>query len=148
MTLSETEAALASIVSEMQVLQQRRASLAAHRSRLLGAADGEDAPPNMDEIDDIMVEPPPLLQSARSDAPALPPADLRRWSGDFPWSKQVDELKKQCVQEQRSASKRISMERLLISPLSLSLADTLTLIASGLCSARQSTRRSLALTAL
>lgn len=60
MTLSETEAALESVDTQMKLLEERRARLRRHRNTL-GSA----------------------------------PADISRWGAAFPWTKEVDRLKKE-----------------------------------------------------
>lgn len=97
MTLSETEAALVSVNTEMQMLAQRRARLLKHRQQLTcEPAPADDAggwpeEPNGEDIQGAYAQP------QGEDVAPLPVADVKRWGAQFPWSKEVDRLKKECA---------------------------------------------------
>lgn len=93
MTLSETEAALFSVDTEMKMLAERRARLLKHRQHLTGAPAPADerGEPNGEDIDVAYAE------AQGDDVAPLPVADVKRWGAQFPWSKEVDRLKKECA---------------------------------------------------
>lgn len=99
MTLSETEAELACLDHELKTLRDRRALLQLHRMRLAGGGDADaNGWPAAEEEEadwDAAPEPAPRLQARANDGAPLPEADLKRWGAAFPWSREVDRLKKE-----------------------------------------------------